>query len=102
MNVRTALITGASRGIGKACALALAASGHRLILAARSLEKLEETAAAAREFGGETFVLEMDLANYDSVTGAIAKAAKDFGRIDVLVNNGGVTKDGLAVRMKQA
>jgi 3-oxoacyl-[acyl-carrier protein] reductase len=102
MNVRTALITGASRGIGRACALALAATGHRVILAARSLEKLEETAEAARIVGAETFVLEMDLANFASVTGAITKAAKEFGRIDVLVNNGGVTKDGLAVRMKQA
>jgi 3-oxoacyl-[acyl-carrier protein] reductase len=102
MNVRTALITGASRGIGRACALALAASGHRVILAARSLEKLEETAEAARIVGAQTFVLEMDLANFASVTGAITKASKEFGRIDVLVNNGGVTKDGLAVRMKQA
>jgi 3-oxoacyl-[acyl-carrier protein] reductase len=102
MNVRTALITGASRGIGKACALALAASGHRVVLAARSLEKLEETAEAARIVGAETFVLEMDLANFASVTSAITKASKEFGRIDVLVNNGGVTKDGLAVRMKQA
>jgi 3-oxoacyl-[acyl-carrier protein] reductase len=102
MNVRTALITGASRGIGRACALALAAAGHRVILAARSLEKLEETAEAARIVGAETFVLEMDLANFASVTSAITKASKEFGRIDVLVNNGGVTKDGLAVRMKQA
>jgi 3-oxoacyl-[acyl-carrier protein] reductase len=102
MNVRTALITGASRGIGRACALALAASGHRLILAARSLEKLEETAEEARKLGVETFVLEMDLSSYSSVTGAISKAAKEFGRVDVLVNNGGITKDGLAMRMKQA
>ncbi|HEY1949446.1 MAG TPA: 3-oxoacyl-[acyl-carrier-protein] reductase [Bryobacteraceae bacterium] len=102
MNVRTALITGASRGIGRACALALAASRHRVILAARSLEKLEETAEAARIVGAETFVVEMDLADFSSVTSAITKASKEFGRIDVLVNNGGVTKDGLAVRMKQA
>lgn len=102
MDTRTALVTGASRGIGKACALALAASGHRLVLAARSLEKLEETAEEARKIGVETFVLEMDLANFASVTSAVGKASKEFGRIDVLVNNGGVTKDGLAVRMKQA
>src|ERR1700753_2322978 len=102
MNVRTALITGASRGIGRACALALAASGHRLILAARSLDKLEETAAEARKLGVETFVVEMDLSDHSSVTAAITKASKEFGRVDVLVNNGGITKDGLAMRMKQA
>ncbi|HMF75444.1 MAG TPA: 3-oxoacyl-[acyl-carrier-protein] reductase [Bryobacteraceae bacterium] len=99
--MKTTLVTGASRGIGRACALALAAAGHRLILAARSLEKLEETAEATRKIGVETFVLEMDLANAASVTSAIGRASKEFGRIDVLVNNGGITKDGLAVRMKQ-
>jgi 3-oxoacyl-[acyl-carrier protein] reductase len=100
MSVRTALITGASRGIGKACALALAASGHRLVLAARSLENLEETAAATRALGVETFTLAIDLANQESVTASVSQAVKEFGRIDVLVNNGGITKDGLAVRMK--
>jgi 3-oxoacyl-[acyl-carrier protein] reductase len=82
--------------------MALAASGHRLILAARSLEKLEETAEAARKLGVETFVLQMDLADPASIASAMPKASKEFGRIDVLVNNGGITKDGLAVRMKQA
>jgi 3-oxoacyl-[acyl-carrier protein] reductase len=99
MSMRTALITGASRGIGKACAQALASSGHRVILAARSAEKLAEV---AKEIGAEAFVLEMDLANRDSITSGITRAAKDFGRIDVLVNNAGIAKDGLAVRMKQA
>jgi 3-oxoacyl-[acyl-carrier protein] reductase len=102
MSVRTALVTGASRGIGRACALALSASGHRLVLAARSLDNLEGTAQAIREAGGETFVLEMDVANSDSIASAIGKASKEFGRIDILVNNAGVTKDGLAVRMKKA
>jgi 3-oxoacyl-[acyl-carrier protein] reductase len=99
MSMRTALVTGASRGIGKACAVALAASGHRVVLAARSTEKLAEV---AKEIGTETYVLEMDLANRDSITNGMARAAKEFGRIDVLVNNAGIAKDGLAVRMKQA
>jgi 3-oxoacyl-[acyl-carrier protein] reductase len=102
MDVRTALVTGASRGIGRACALALAAGGYRLILAARALDKLEETAQLARAAGAETFVTAMDLASSDSVTAAITRASKEFGRIDILVNNAGVTKDGLAVRMKKA
>src|SRR5690242_19860497 len=99
MSMRTALVTGASRGIGRACALALASAGHRVVLAARSAEKLAEV---AKEIGTENYILEMDLANRDSITNDIAQAAKDFGRIDVLVNNAGIAKDGLAVRMKQA
>jgi 3-oxoacyl-[acyl-carrier protein] reductase len=102
MNVRTALITGASRGIGKACAQSLAAAGYKLVLAARALDKLEETAQLTRAIGVETFVVEMDLANSDSITAAIAKATKEFSKIDILVNNAGITKDGLAVRMKKA
>jgi 3-oxoacyl-[acyl-carrier protein] reductase len=102
MNVRTALITGASRGIGRACAVALANPACRVILAARSVDKLEETAQLTRSAGSETYVLEMDLANSEAITAAMAKAIKEFGRIDILVNNAGVTKDGLAVRMKKA
>ncbi len=99
MSMRTALVTGASRGIGRASALALASAGHRVILAARSAEKLAEV---AKEITTESYVLEMDLAGRDSITNGIARASKDFGRIDVLVNNAGIAKDGLAVRMKQA
>jgi 3-oxoacyl-[acyl-carrier protein] reductase len=101
MSKRTALVTGASRGIGKACALALAGAENRIILAARSAEKLEEAAVEIRNAGGEAFVLEMDLSRHDSIKAGIARAAKEFGAIDILVNNAGVTKDGLAVRMKQ-
>ena len=99
MSIRTALVTGASRGIGRACAQALASAGHRVVLAARSADKLAEV---AREIASETFIVEIDLSNRDSIVNGIAKASKEFGRIDVLVNNAGVTKDGLAVRMKQA
>jgi len=101
MTKRTALVTGASRGIGKACARALAAAGNRVILAARSIEKLENAAAGIREIGGETFAIAIDLANAESIASGIAKAAREFGRIDILVNNAGIAKDGLAVRMKQ-
>jgi 3-oxoacyl-[acyl-carrier protein] reductase len=102
MSKRTALVTGASRGIGKACAVSLAAAGHRVVLVARSREKLEETAGAIASNGGETFIVEMDLADNASITDGISKASKEFGRIDILVNNAGITKDGLAVRMKRA
>jgi len=62
---------------------------------------LEETAQLTRASGVETFIIEMDLADSDSIAAGIAKA-KQFGKIDILVNNAGVTKDGLAVRMKKA
>jgi 3-oxoacyl-[acyl-carrier protein] reductase len=100
MAKRTALVTGASRGIGKACAETLSLAGYRVILAARSAEKLREVANELVSSGGETFVLELDLANRGTIAEALAKPAKEFGRIDILVNNAGITKDGLAVRMK--
>jgi 3-oxoacyl-[acyl-carrier protein] reductase len=72
------------------------------VLAARSTDKLEETAAAVRDKGGQAFVIQVDLASQESIVNGFSKAAKEFGRIDILVNNAGITKDGLAVRMKQA
>ena len=101
MNQRTALITGASRGIGKACALTLAQAGKRIILAARSVDALEIVAAEVRALGAEAFAVQMDLSNQDSIKAAVESAVAAFGRIDILINNGGITKDGLAVRMKR-
>ena len=102
MSSRTALVTGASRGIGKAVAKLLATAGHRVIVTARNVEKLEETAGEIRAAGGEAYAIAMDLGSAESISEAIGRAAKDFGRIDILVNNAGITKDGLAVRMKTA
>ncbi len=102
MNGRTALVTGASRGIGKACVRALAAAGCRIVLAARSVDKLEEIASSLRGSGREAFAIQVDLSETESIASGISKALKEFGRIDILVNNAGITKDGLAVRMKQA
>lgn len=101
MSNRTALITGASRGIGRACALALADAGVRVALAARNQTQLEELAAEIRAQGHEAFPVAMDLSSADSVKEAIGKVAKEFGRIDILVNNAGITKDNLALRMKK-
>lgn len=98
---RIAFITGASRGIGRACALALSAGGARVVLAARQLDKLEEVAAEIRAAGREAFVVSIDLASQDSIKEAFAKASKEFGRVDILVNNAGLTRDGLAMRMKR-
>ena len=101
MQNRIALITGASRGIGRACSLALSSSGARVVLAARHVDQLELVAAEIRSCGGHAFTVEMDLSVPDSIRSAIAKASKEFGRIDILVNNAAITRDGLAVRMKQ-
>jgi 3-oxoacyl-[acyl-carrier protein] reductase len=98
LDTRIALVTGASRGIGLACARALSQAGLRVILAARNREKLEE---AAKELAG-SFVVEIDMSSGDSIKAAFALASKEFGRIDILVNNAAVTRDGLAVRMKKA
>lgn len=100
MNTKTAFITGASRGIGRACAIALARAGVRVALAARDMVKLEETAAEVRKLGAEAHVVAIDMASQDSIKEAIACTARDFGRIDILVNNAGITRDGLALRMK--
>jgi 3-oxoacyl-[acyl-carrier protein] reductase len=94
------MVTGASRGIGKACALELAKAGARLVVAARQLDKLEEVASEIRTAGGEAFVVALDLASHESIKAAISTASKEFGRIDILVNNAGVTRDNLALRMK--
>jgi 3-oxoacyl-[acyl-carrier protein] reductase len=101
MSTKTAFVTGASRGIGRACALALAHSGVRVVVAARDLAKLEETASDIRTGGGEAFVVAMDVSSAESIKRAFATAAEDFGRIDILVNNAAITRDGLALRMKQ-
>jgi 3-oxoacyl-[acyl-carrier protein] reductase len=100
MQNRIAFVTGASRGIGRACALALSAAGARVVLAARQLEKLEQVADEIRAAGGDPFVSAIDMSAPDSIRAAFAKAAKEFGRIDILVNNAAITKDGLAMRMK--
>ncbi len=94
-------MTGASRGIGRACALALARDGVRVAVAARDLSKLEEAASAIRSTGAEAFVSEMDMSSSESIERALAKTAEEFGRIDILVNNAAIVRDVLALRMKK-
>jgi 3-oxoacyl-[acyl-carrier protein] reductase len=79
--------------------MALASAGHRVIVADRNMEKLEETAAAIRAAGGQADVLEIDMSSPDSIKAAFTKA-KEMGPVEILVNNAGITRDGLAVRMK--
>jgi 3-oxoacyl-[acyl-carrier protein] reductase len=102
MTNRIAMVTGASRGIGRACALELAKAGAKVALAARQIDKLEEVAGEIRAAGGEAFVAPMDLGSHDSIKEAFARVAGEFGAVSILVNNAAVTRDGLALRMKPA
>ncbi|MBL8179738.1 MAG: 3-oxoacyl-[acyl-carrier-protein] reductase [Bryobacterales bacterium] len=102
MPQRTAFITGGSRGIGKACAMALAAAGCKVVIAARDMAKLEETAAAIAAAGGEAIPAVLDLSNLDAIPQVFAEAVSKAGPIHILVNNAAVTRDTLALRMKRA
>src|SRR6266702_1445851 len=98
---RIALITGASQGIGRACALELARAGATVALAARNESKLAEAAAEIEGAGGSAAAFALDVASEDSIkTGAKAILDK-FGKVEILVNNAGITRDGLVLRMKR-
>ena len=102
---RVALVTGASQGIGRACALLLGAAGAKVALAARTRAKLEDVAGEIRQGRGvddAASVFELDVANEESIKRAFEQAEEKFGQIDILVNNAGVTRDGLMLRMKRA
>jgi 3-oxoacyl-[acyl-carrier protein] reductase len=101
MTNRTAFITGASRGIGRACAIALSDAGARVAVGARNTQQLDELAEQLRSQGREVFPVLLDLSSAASIKDAFAKTAKDFGAVGILVNNAGITKDGLALRMKK-
>src|ERR1035438_2490611 len=104
-NERVALVTGASQGIGKACAIALAEAGAKVVLAARNVDKLNETAAEIAALGTPgleaAFVIPMDIADQPQIAAAFAQVKEKYGRLDILVNNAGITRDGLAMRMKR-
>src|SRR5690349_15450163 len=97
-----ALVTGASQGIGRACALALAESGAQLALAARNEEKLAGVVKDAESKGAQAAAFRMDVSEEDSVKTAVKSAIERFGKVDILINNAGITKDTLLMRMKRA
>jgi 3-oxoacyl-[acyl-carrier protein] reductase len=99
---RTALITGASQGIGRACALTLAKAGARVALAARNEAKLTEVAAEIQAAGGTAEVFAIDIASEESIKAGAKAAIAQFGSVEILVNNAGITKDVLLLRMKRA
>src|SRR3984957_14801415 len=99
---RVALVTGASQGIGRACALALAREGATVAVAARNREKLDEVVSAITGAGGSAAAFVIDVADEEQIKVGIKAAIAQFGKIDILVNNAGVTRDQLLMRMKRA
>lgn len=99
---RVALVTGASQGIGRACALALAEGGALVALAARNEEKLAAVAREIADKGGQAAAFRMDVGNEEDVKSAMKAVLERFGKIEILVNNAGVTRDTLLMRMKRA
>src|SRR2546426_9136594 len=99
---RVALVTGASQGIGKACALLLAEAGVSVALGSRNLEKLQGVAKEIEGHRGKALALGLDVSSPESVKAAVAKVLERWGKVDILVNNAGITRDNLVLRMKLA
>ena len=99
---RVALVTGASQGIGHACALTLAGQGAMVAVAARNQQKLDELVAQITASGGKAAAIAMDVGDEEQVKSGIKAAIGEFGKVDILVNNAGITRDQLVMRMKRA
>src|SRR2546430_6510584 len=97
---KVALVTGASQGIGRDAALALIEAGAKVAVAARNEEKLAALAKEIAAAGGEAFAVKMDVADAEQVRAGFKAVIEKFGRLDILVNNAAITRDGLALRMK--
>lgn len=97
---KVAIVTGASRGIGRRTALALAEQGADLVVSARNLEPLQALVAEIEALGRKALAVSADAASSSAADTLVAAAVEAFGRIDILVNNAGITRDGLLLRMK--
>ena len=104
LNGRVAVVTGASQGIGRACALRLAHYGANVALVARNQQKLEEVAREIESAGGRSraIVIPTDIENEDQIKSAFKSIVAQLGKVDILVNNAGITRDQLIMRMKRA
>lgn len=102
MKRKTAVVTGASRGIGKAIALALAKDGFNVVINYNgNKEKAEQVKKKCEDFGVNAITVKANVANFTESENLIKEAVSTFGSIDVLVNNSGITKDTLLIRMKE-
>jgi 3-oxoacyl-[acyl-carrier protein] reductase len=98
---KVALLTGASQGIGRETALALAEAGAKVVAAARNEEKLSALVSEIIAAGGEAMAIKMDVGDPEQIKSGFKQALEKFARLDILVNNAAITRDGLALRMKQ-
>lgn len=98
---KVAVVTGASQGIGRDTAMALAEAGAKVAVAARNEEKLAALVNEIAAAGGEAFAVKIDVADAEQVKAGFKQVVERFGRLDILVNNAAVTRDGLAMRMKK-
>ncbi len=104
---RIALVTGASQGIGRACALELARAGATVLLAARNEAKLAEVvaeieAAAGQDGGGRAAAFRLDVASEESIKAGAKAVLERYGKVEILLNNAGITRDGLMMAMKRS
>src|SRR5437667_97592 len=104
MNIsgRVALVTGASQGIGRSCALKLASTGATVDLAARNQEKLNELVTGISGGGGKAATFKVDVSDEAQIKSACKAVITQFGKSDILVNNAGITRDQLVMRMKRS
>ncbi|MCH2180646.1 MAG: 3-oxoacyl-[acyl-carrier-protein] reductase [Mariniblastus sp.] len=96
---QTAIVTGASQGLGKAMAIALAGAGARVACVARNAEKLADTVEAIKQAGGDAEVMAANVGDSEAVDEIVSKVAEDWGRLDIMVNNAGITRDNLLPAM---
>ena len=99
---RVALVTGASQGIGHACAVKLAEAGATVLAAARNQQKLDDLVTQIAAAGGRGAAFSLDVGDEEQVESTLKRAIGQFGKIDILVNNAGITRDQLVMRMKRA
>jgi len=99
---RVALVTGASQGIGHACAVKLAGAGASVAVVARNQQKLDELVAQISAAGGKAAAFVLDVSDEEQIKSVFKSVLAHFGKIDILVNNAGITRDQLVMRMKRA
>ena len=99
---RVALVTGASQGIGRACAVRLASAGAAVAVAARNQTKLDELVSEIKASGGKAEAFPLDVSDEEQIKSAFKTVLGQFSKIDILVNNAGITRDQLVMRMKRA